>query len=271
MYKQNLHTHSTYCDGKDALEDIVLAAMEAGFDSIGFSGHSYTPFDESYCMSEKGTEAYFAECRHLCDKYKGKIAVHTGIEQDLYAPASPFSFDYVIGSVHYIRVGDEYIPVDVDAETLKKAAEKHFGGDMYALVEAYYDTVASVAEKTRCHVVGHFDVITKFTERTGIFDPCNERCIAASVRALDRLLAYPIIFEINSGAVAKGYRSEPYPSKSLLSLIAERGGKITFSSDCHDKSKIGCHFDEMKALARAAGFKECYVLRDGMFVPVPLL
>ena len=39
-YKQNLHTHTTYCDGKDTPEQVVLKAIEKGFNSIGFSGHA---------------------------------------------------------------------------------------------------------------------------------------------------------------------------------------------------------------------------------------
>ena len=42
---QNLHTHSRFCDGADELEDIVLEAINQGFDTIGFSSHSFTPFD----------------------------------------------------------------------------------------------------------------------------------------------------------------------------------------------------------------------------------
>ena len=37
--KQNLHTHSSYCDGKDTPEELVLYAINSGFSSIGFSGH----------------------------------------------------------------------------------------------------------------------------------------------------------------------------------------------------------------------------------------
>lgn len=42
-YKQNLHTHSTFCDGKDTPEEMVLTVMEKGFSSVGFSGHAYVP------------------------------------------------------------------------------------------------------------------------------------------------------------------------------------------------------------------------------------
>lgn len=270
MYKQNLHTHSCFCDGSDTLESMITAAIEKGFDSIGFSGHSYTPFDLRYCMSPEKTAQYVTECRRLREKYKDVIDVYCGIEQDFYAPSPMYEHDYVIGSVHYIRVGKEYISVDVSADILSDAANKHFGGDMYALVEAYYDTVAEVAEKTRCDVVGHFDVITKFIERSPLFDIDDARYAAAANRALDRLLCTDVIFEINSGAVAGGYRTLPYPSEKLLLRIASRGGKITFSADCHDKNKLDLYRDEMQKLAVATGFDTYYVLRGGKFVPVPL-
>ena len=58
MAKINLHSHTTYCDGKNSPEEMALAAMDRGFDVFGFSGHSYTAFDESYCMSRSMTDAY---------------------------------------------------------------------------------------------------------------------------------------------------------------------------------------------------------------------
>ena len=41
-YLQNLHTHTTYCDGRDTPVEMIESAIAQGFDSIGFSGHSYT-------------------------------------------------------------------------------------------------------------------------------------------------------------------------------------------------------------------------------------
>lgn len=270
MYKQNLHTHTVYCDGADGIEDMILAAIDGGFDSIGFSGHSYTPFDVRYCMTPEKTAEYVAECRRLCEKYRGKIDVYCGIEQDYYAPAPDHDYDYIIGSVHYVRVGDEYIPIDDDAQTLLDAADKYFDGDVYALAEEYYKTVADVVNKTKCDIVGHLDVITKFIERAELFDVGSERYFAAAKAAAEKLLKSPIIFEMNAGAVAGGYRRLPYPARDLLRLIADGEGKITFSSDCHNKNKISVGRDLMIEIAESVGFKEAYVLCGGGFVPTPL-
>ena len=40
----NLHQHTTFCDGKSTAEEVVIAALEKGFSSIGlpiFSSPSF--------------------------------------------------------------------------------------------------------------------------------------------------------------------------------------------------------------------------------------
>ena len=54
----NFHTHTCLCDGKDTPEELVLRALELGCPALGFSGHSYAPYDEGYCMSVAQTEEY---------------------------------------------------------------------------------------------------------------------------------------------------------------------------------------------------------------------
>ena len=103
MILQDLHVHTTYCDGKNTPEDLVLAALNRGMKCIGFSGHSYTFFDESYCMSKQNTARYRAEIAALKEKYKGKIKILCGVEQDYYSEEPTVGYDYVIGSVHYIK------------------------------------------------------------------------------------------------------------------------------------------------------------------------
>ena len=47
MFYSNAHTHSTWCDGKDSLEDMAQAAIELGFTDLGFTCHSPALFDPS--------------------------------------------------------------------------------------------------------------------------------------------------------------------------------------------------------------------------------
>ena len=54
--KINLHSHTTFCDGKNSAEEMVVSAIDHGFDVFGFSGHSYTPFDERAFPEPLNTE-----------------------------------------------------------------------------------------------------------------------------------------------------------------------------------------------------------------------
>ena len=47
MMKTNYHTHTTWCDGKDTPEAVVVAAIDKGFDAIGFSSHAMLPEDDT--------------------------------------------------------------------------------------------------------------------------------------------------------------------------------------------------------------------------------
>lgn len=247
MILQDLHTHTTFCDGKNTPEEMVTAAIAEGLSRIGFSGHSYTAFDVSYCMTDYG--AYIAEVRALAAKYAGKIEVLCGVEQDYYSDAPTADFDYVIGSVHYIRAGGGYIPVDESAKILKNAADKFFGGDIYALIGSYYNTLADVFNRTHCDIIGHFDLVSKFNEGGALFDESSPRYIAAYRRAADALADCGARFEINTGAIARGYRSVPYPSAEIIAYLKSRGAEFILSGDAHSTDGICFEFDKWCAFS----------------------
>ena len=72
-YKQCLHTHSILCDGKDTLEEMVLTAIEKGFDSIGFSGHSFMDIYAEFSMSEEKV----AKCVEMIREHNAKASIIT--------------------------------------------------------------------------------------------------------------------------------------------------------------------------------------------------
>ena len=56
--EQELHCHTVYCDGKNTPEEMVLAAIENGMHALGFSTHSYTSRDLTYCIRKEKIEDY---------------------------------------------------------------------------------------------------------------------------------------------------------------------------------------------------------------------
>ncbi len=248
MNKFDLHIHSTYSDGKNSIEEIVLKAIEKSFDIIGISDHSYTSFDESYCIKKDAIDKYLKDIELLKNKYCDKIRILAGIEQDFYSEKSNHVFDYKIGSVHYLKVNDTYLSVDESKEALLNDVNEYFEGDIYAYIEQYFETVSEVIKTTDADIIGHLDLISKFNEDGDLFDVNHPRYIRAYKIACDKLLAENKLFEINTGAISRGYRSSPYPSNEIYDYLKTNGAKFILSSDSHNADTIGYHFDKYNHL-----------------------
>lgn len=288
--KSNLHTHTTYCDGVSSAEEMVLAAIDNGFTSLGFSGHSYTSFDESYCMSRENTTKYISDIKALKEKYKEKITIFCGIEQDYFAGPVSSEYDYSIGSVHafFKEVKDTslytyypegiiktetgfYIYADFSTEPLKWAIDTLYDGDALSLAEDYFNTVANVYDATGCDIIGHLDLITKLNESHHLFDENSPRYKSAAKKAIKKLANSPVIFEVNTGAISRGYRSIPYPSAALLKFIKESGGKITISSDCHNCRNLVVGFNQAVDIVKNCGFDTIWILKSpGIFEEITI-
>ena len=269
-YLQNLHTHSMFCDGKNTLEEMVRGAIEKGFDSIGFSGHSYTSWYLEYCMSESGTAAYKEELKRLKEAYRDRIKIYTGLEIDRFADGDRSGFDYLIGSVHSFFVNGHLVDFDQPAENVRRIIREEFGGNGMKYVKKYYETVCELPQCGPIDFVGHFDIITKHCEKEQFFDEESDEYKKYALEALEAVSSKIRLFEINSGAIARGYRTTPYPAPFLLKAMRERGCGIVITSDCHDYRYLDCNYAEMTELLKCAGFCEKFVLTDQGFVPVPL-
>lgn len=248
MILTDLHVHTVFSDGKNTPGEMVLAAIEKGMACIGFSDHSYAEEDLDFCMKKEDIEIYRRTIAELKEEYKDQIKILCGIEQDLYADVPAAGYDYVIGSVHRVRAGDSYVTVDHTPEVLSKGVERYFGGDYYSLAEEYYRAVAALADMDPIHIIGHFDLVTKFNEGGKLFDESHPRYVAAWQAAADRLLAKKIPFEINAGAISRGYRTEPYPAAPIREYIRAKGGSFILSSDCHTAESLCFCFGKLETL-----------------------
>ncbi len=248
MSKVDLHVHSTFSDGKNSPEEIILSAINMGLDQIGISDHSFTQFDQSYCIPKTMISEYKKSIYTLKDKYKEDISVLLGIEQDYYSDEPTDDYDYVIGSLHYIMVEGEYVPVDESAEILINATKKYFNGNIYDLIDVYFQTIGDIINKTDADIIGHIDLIAKFNEQNNLFDEKNDRYISAYKSACDKLLATGKVFEINTGAISRGYRTTPYPSSDIYMYLKSNGAKFVLSSDSHSKDTLCYDFDKYKNL-----------------------
>ncbi len=266
VYPQNLHTHGTFCDGRYEYEETVRHAIKLGFDSIGFSGHSYTSFDLEPCMTIDGTELYKKRIAQLKAKYDGIIDIFCGVEFDVFSEDDPTDYDYVIGDAHYIKKNNEYLVIDYsDPNTITDIIQKHYSGDSLKFVRDYYETMTLVTTLPKCDIVGHFDLITKHCEKHSIIDTDSKSYKNYALDAVTAIAEKVKVFEINVGAIARGYRLTPYPAPFILKRIKELGCGVVISSDCHDISYLDTNFDVGIDLAKQCGFNEVLILTKNGF------
>ena len=151
--------------------------------------------------------------------------------------------------MHYLPIGGKIRSIDHSESSFITLLNDYYGGDAYSLCEHYYEILSGIYEKTGCDVVAHFDLVTKYNEGEKIFDTQNPRYLAAANAALSELIKKPVIFEINTGAIARGYRTSPYPMKNFLDTIMENKKPTILNSDCHNKDFLIESFDKYKHLA----------------------
>lgn len=267
--KSDLHTHTAFCDGSDSPEEMVLAALALGMETIGCSGHSFVPVARA-CMSRDGTMQYCRELERLKGLYGDRIHILTGMELDLYGERGQEPLDYLIGSVHYLCLNGEFCAIDNTENLLVEAVRRHCRGDIYRLIREYYRSVATLVDVTGCDIIGHFDVISKFNADGKLFDEGDPRYLHAALEALDALLERDVIFEINTGAMARGYRKAPYPAPILLRRIAEKGGRVTFSSDAHCKAHLLYAFPTALSVAKNSGIRSIEVMTRNGWSRLPI-
>ncbi len=263
---QNLHTHCTYCDGRDTPREMVEAAIALGFDSLGFSSHANSTSSLGSIMRD--VDGYHKEISALKAEYADRIKIYLGTELDRYSEGrlADFKYDYLIGSTHSTKVGDEFIFYDMGLDVAKDAINRVLGGDSEKYFKLYYGTVAEMPEHIPMDIVGHFDLLTKYCEQEILFDEESRAYRSSALEALHAVRERCEIFEVNTGAIGRGYRTTPYPAPFILDEMRRLDCKLILSSDCHDKRRLDCNFAEAKEYIRAHGFCELYYLTDTGFV-----
>ena len=128
--------------------------------------------------------------------------------------------------------------------------------------------MSSLADFPEISIVGHFDLPTKFNERKLLYDAASPAYRDAAYAAMEKLNAAGKIFEINSGAISRGWRTAPYPSEELLCHLHSLGGRILISSDAHSADAMTCAFDRCEALAKSCGFTELWQFTGSGFEAV---
>lgn len=271
-FYSNAHTHTTYCDGQSDIPAMVFQAQELKFVSLGFSGHAAQGFDADYCMTPEGQNAYRTELRALQKKHieeQIRPKIYIGLEQDARVPQAQKDenrrdFDYIIGSAHYLvsKTDGSKLAVDGPKDMLARLVRETYGGDAAAMLKAYYRQLADYVISDKPDIIGHFDVVRRHAAALGV-ETNHPAYRHAALEALEAAFAGCKLMEVNTGNIARGYDTLPYPAAFLLDAWREMGGEITLTSDCHDARYLAAAYPKTLGMLRDMGFKRLLRLGTG--------
>lgn len=251
MLHSNFHTHSTYSDGRDVPRELIEAALACGFSSLGFSDHAPENTGDNTVMKLENERAYRTEIATLAAEYADRIKIYCGIELGSASTLPTDGYDFVIASKHHVVRGDKVYDIDNGAENQRLMANELFGGDMVKTAQIYFREDAEHVVRAKPDIVGHFDLAAKYS----IVHENDREYLRAAFDALDVIMPVCRTFELNTGAIARGYRTIPYPAPAIMRELKIRGARMIVTSDCHDKNKLTAWFAEAEDYLASFGFK----------------
>lgn len=279
--KINMHTHTLWCDGKASAEEMVLAAIQKGFNVLGFSGHCihplnpdfYKPVDDVWHIPSQNIRAYTQEISRLKEKYSSQIKILLGFEADYFeAPAfgsaipdknaySEFSPDYLIGAVHFVNTEKGFYTVDHKAEVIKENLIKLYSKangeiDGRAAVCDYFEAERNMLKKGNFDILAHPDLLRKRNGQLKFFDEEESWYKEELELSAKEIAKAGVISEINTGAIARGAMDDVYPSQYFLELLYKNGVPVCINSDAHTTDGLDCAFERAAETARRVGYKE---------------
>jgi histidinol-phosphatase (PHP family) len=250
------------------------AAEERGIAELGVSEHIYRfrqalevwqhPFWEGFAHDD--LDEYCTFVREQTDLRLGIEADFVpGTEDRTANVLAARDFDYVVGSVHFIREG----AVDMDDFTVWDPKDPRRSPD--AIWSRYFETVAASAASGLFDIIAHPDLVKIW----GSAHP--ERIPARDPRfyyepTVEALAAADVAVELSTAGLRKPV-AELYPSRAFLAMCVEAGVPIALSSDAHRPEDVGAGYEQALELLAELGVGELSVFshRERSLQPIGAL
>lgn len=266
MIKSTLHSHSRFDDGSGELEDYVISAVSKGFKVFGFSAHAPLTFEYDGNMKPGSFDEYVRTTGLLKEKYKETIEIYSGLETDYYPGCIDWrvknGIDYTIGAVHFLRDDKTgaYMAMDGSLEEFEDALKNGFDNDIRSLVKAYYSQVREMLMKMPPNIIAHLDVLRKNNNKGDYFSEEDDYYREEVLKTLEIISLSNTIVEVNTGGIARGYMTEPYPSKWILKVCLDMDIPVMVNSDSHHPDSIDFFFEEACSMLKNIGYRHQRIL-----------
>jgi histidinol-phosphatase (PHP family) len=230
-------------------------AEERGIAELGVSEHIYRfsaaldvwqhPFWRSQAVDD--LDAYCAFVRDETDLRLGIEADFVvGAEDRMASLLDGYEWDYVVGSVHFIREG----AVDHEDFDVWDGAR-----DPDQVWRRYFETLGEAARSGMFDILAHPDLVKMWGRQRPQPDGDLRRYYDL---AMEGIAESGIAVELSTAGLRKPV-GELYPARPFLEMVLDAGNPIALSSDAHAPDHLGAGYEQAVELLGDLGVGEIAV------------
>ena len=231
------------------------AAKERNISELGVSEHIYR-FTQALEVWQHPLWREFAHddideyCRFVREDTDLRLGIEAdfipGVEDRTANLLEARDFDYVVGSVHFLR--DHALDMDdYSVWSTGRSAE-----DIW---RAYFLALGEAARSGLFDILAHLDLVKVWGRRRPLPEGDLRRYYEL---AIDGIAESGVAIEVSTAGLRK-HAQEIYPAPALLRMCVEAGAPIALSSDAHRPEDIGADYDSVLELLESAGVSELCV------------
>jgi len=230
-------------------------ADERGIAELGVSEHVYR-FEQALSVWQHPLWQEFAidDLDAYCEFVVDRTDLRLGIEAD-FVPGGEDrmanllderAFDYVIGSIHFLR--EESIDMD-DYSVWDRG---HSPDEIW---RRYFQTLAEAARSGLFDILAHPDLVKVW----GSERPLPEGDLRHYYEpAIEAIAESEIAVEVSTAGLRKRAR-ELYPAQAFLEMCVDAGAPVALSSDAHRPEDVGADYTQALELLERVGVSELCV------------
>jgi histidinol-phosphatase (PHP family) len=255
LRSDDLDATADECFAQANVERYRAAASERGIAELGVSEHVYRfeqaldvwrhPFWIPYARDD--LDAY-------CSFVRDETDLRLGIEADFVPGAEDRmanllqarDFDYVVGSVHFVREG----AVDMDDFSAWDS-----GRSVEQIWRRYFETIGEAARSGLFDVLAHPDLVKVWGGERPLPDGDLRRYYEL---AIDGIADSGIAVELSTAGLRKPVK-ELYPAPAFLEMCLQAGAPVALSSDAHRPQDVGADYEQALELLDQLGVSELCV------------
>jgi histidinol-phosphatase (PHP family) len=238
-------THFT----EDNVSRYRAVAGERGIAELGVSEHVYR-FEQALTVWQHPLWREFAtdDLDAYCEFVRARTDLRLGIEADFVAGAEDRmanllqerDFDYVVGSVHFLREHS------IDMDDYSVWDRGHSAEEIW---ERYFQTLAEAARSGLFDILAHPDLVKVW----GSDRPRPQGDLRRYYEpAIEAIAERGIAVEVSTAGLRKRAR-ELYPARAFLEMCVEVGAPVALSSDAHRPEDVGVDYDQALRLLEQVG------------------